>query len=132
MINHPVGWLIGVSIVLQVICATVSGGLAVTARSGPWRFWPALTVAFLAIVLRRSIWLLDEMMGLSRELARWASVAATCLVSFAFLAAMAEAAIFHRGQRRQIASLSDNIIQLERRLEERERGRVPGTSPSAA
>ncbi len=117
------GWLIGVSIVLQVICAIVSGGLAVTARNGPWRFWAALTVAFLGIVLRRSVWLFDDVMGLNREVARWTSIWATYLVSFSFLAAMVEAAIFHRAQRRQIVALSDNLGELERRLEARERGR---------
>lgn len=125
--------LIAVSIVLQAGCAVVSCTLALTSKNGSWRFWAALTVAFLGIILRRSVWLLDDAMGLSLEVSRLASLIATYFVSFSFLAAMAEAVIFHRGQRHQIASLTDNLAELERRLEERERGRhVPRTTTSAA
>ena len=114
------GWLIGISIVLQVICAVVSCSLSVTARNGSWRFWAALTTAFLGLILHRSVWLFDDVMGFNHEIVGWASV----FISLAFLAAMAEAAIFHQLQRRQITALSDNIGELERRLEERERGRT--------
>jgi hypothetical protein len=117
-------WLIGISIALQLLCAGVSGFLAVKARNGSWRFWLALTVAFIGIVIRRSMWLADDVLMLDRSLLQGASIAATYLVSLAFLAAMVEAVVFHKAQRRQICSLSQELLELDRRLEERQHGRA--------
>ena len=110
--------LIGLSIGLQVVCVGISGILAVQARNGSWRFWTAMTVAFIGIVIRRSMWLLDG------PVAGVISIGATYLVSLAFLAAMVEAALFHRSMRNRVATQSENILELERRLEERTGGRT--------
>lgn len=115
-------WLIGLSIVLQLLCAGVSCFLSVRARNGSWRFWFALTVAFVGIVVRRSAWLLDSVSELDSYAAAGLSIGATYLVSLAFLAAMVEAVLFHRVQRQTIGSLSSNISELERRFQEREHG----------
>jgi len=116
-------WLIGISIGLQLLCAGVSGFLAVKARNGSWRFWLALTVAFVGIVIRRSVWLLEDAAGFNHHAATGLSIGATYLISLAFLAAMTEAALFHRVQRRQIGSQSDNILRLERILEDQHHDR---------
>lgn len=115
-------WLIGISIVLQLLCVGVSGFFALKARNGSWRFWLALMVAFVGIVIRRSLWLLDANFLLDHRLSYGLSLGATYLVSLAFLAAMTEAAQFHFTQRGKIGALSTNIVELERRLEERARG----------
>jgi len=116
-------WLIGISIALQLLCAGVSGFLAVKAVNGSWRFWLALTIAFVGIVLRRSVWLLDDVSGLNSHAAAALSIGATYLISLAFLVAMMEAALYHKAQRRRICSLSKEILELDQRCEERNRGR---------
>ena len=84
----------------------------------------SLTVAFVGIVIRRSVWLLAHTSALNSHAAQGINILTTYLVSLAFLAAMTEAILFHRAQRRTICTLSSNILQLERRLEEREHGRA--------
>jgi len=115
-------WLIGGSIVLQLTCTDVSAFLAIRSRNGSWRFWTALTVAFLGIVLRRGAWIFDDVIGINREAVRWFSISATYMVSLAFLAAMIEAALFHHAQRAHIRSLSENIKRLEDLMGETTRG----------
>ena len=116
-------WLIGISIVLQLLCVVLSGFLALKAVNGSWRFWIALTGVFAGIVIHHSAWLLESVPALNVHVAMGISIGATYLISFGSLAAMAEAVLFHRTQRCQMKALSSNILELERRLEERERGR---------
>ena len=116
--------LIGLSIVLQAICAIAAGWMWLTSKNGAWRFWLALLVAFIGIIIRRSVWLLDESLVIDRLLAQGLSLVVTYIISLAFLAAMAEAALYHRIQRKQICSMSKEILELDSRLEERVRGRT--------
>jgi hypothetical protein len=126
-------WLIGGSIALQAACAVIAALLAVRSPNGSWRFWCALMAAFVGIIVHRSFWMLGDLIPISPILAKGLSLAATYFVSLAFLAAMGEAVMFHRQQRQKIYRMSEDIIELDRRLQEREHGRrtLGTTAPTA-
>lgn len=116
------GVLIAGSIVLQLVCVGIALMLWRRSRNGSWRFWFAMAVAFVFIVIRRSVWLGETALKLDPLVADGLSITATCVVSVAFLAAMVEAALFHHSMRTQIHAQSENIQALERRLGDGEHG----------
>lgn len=108
--------LIALTIVLQLICVGIALMLWWASRNGSWRFWLAMATAFLFIAIRRSIDLVGSALSPNPFVSDMIAIGVMYMVSVAFLAAMVEAAIFHRSMRNQIYAQSENIQALERRL----------------